>query len=380
LAEAAAEVTYAAEFFRWFSEEAVRVGGQFTRSPDGRTRLLTMKQPVGPCLFITPWNLPLAMGTRKMGPALAAGCTMVIKPAEQTPLTMLALVRILADCGLPPGVVNVLTTSDPGATVNPVLADPRLRKLSFTGSTATGRALLARAADQVLRVSMELGGNAPFLVFADADLDAAVDGAMIAKMRFTGQACTAANRFLVDNRVSDEFAERITERMAAVVVGRGTEPGVTAGPLINAEAVDKVQELVDDAVTKGARVLLGGKPTPGPGHFYPPTVLADVPDGARMLAEEVFGPVVPIRSFSYEAEALAEANATEFGLVAYAYTSDLERGLRAAETLEAGMIGLNQGLVSNPAAPFGGMKQSGLGREGGHEGIEEFLETKYVAL
>jgi succinate-semialdehyde dehydrogenase/glutarate-semialdehyde dehydrogenase len=380
LAEAAGEVDYAAEFFRWFAEEAVRVEGGYRRSPDGRTRLLTMQQPVGPCLFVTPWNLPLAMGTRKIGPALAAGCTVVIKPAEQTPLSMLALVGILADCGLPPGVVNVITSSDPAGVTNPLLADPRLRKLSFTGSTATGRVLLARAADQVLRVSMELGGNAPFLVFGDADIEAAVDGAMVAKMRFTGQACTAANRFLVDNRVVDAFAEQLTERMAAAVVGRGTEPGVTVGPLIDAAAVEKVQSLVDDAVAKGARVLTGGKPLPGPGHFYPPTVLTEMPNSARILAEEVFGPVAPIRSFVYDAQALAEANATEFGLVAYAYTADLDRAVRVAEGLEAGMIGINRGLVSNPAAPFGGVKQSGLGREGGFEGITEFLETKYVAL
>ncbi|HEX3828029.1 MAG TPA: NAD-dependent succinate-semialdehyde dehydrogenase [Sporichthyaceae bacterium] len=380
LSEAAAEVDYAAEFFRWFAEEAVRVDGGYRRSPDGRTRLLTMRQPVGPCLFVTPWNLPLAMGTRKIGPALAAGCTVVIKPAEQTPLSVLALVAILVDCGLPPGVVNVVTSSDPAGVTNPLLADPRLRKLSFTGSTAVGRVLLARAADQVLRVSMELGGNAPFLVFGDADIEAAVDGAMIAKMRFTGQACTAANRFLVDNRVVDAFAEQLTERMAACVIGRGTEPGITVGPLIDAAAVEKVQSLVDDAVAKGARMLLGGKALPGPGHFYPPTVLADVPNSARILVEEVFGPVAPIRSFVYDAQALAEANATEFGLVAYAYTADLDRAVRVAEGLEAGMIGINRGLVSNPAAPFGGVKQSGLGREGGFEGITEFLETKYVAL
>jgi len=378
--EAVAEVAYAAEFFRWFAEEALRIGGGFSRSPDGRTRLLTMKHPVGPCLLITPWNLPLAMGTRKIGPALAAGCAVVVKPAEQTPLTMLALARILADCGLPAGVLNVVTTSAPAPVANALLADPRLRKLSFTGSTATGRALLARAAEQVLRVSMELGGNAPFLVFADADIDAAVDGAMVAKMRFTGQACTAANRFLVDNRVVEAFTERLTERMAGLRVGRGTEPGVTVGPLIDADAVAKVQALVDDALAKGARLMLGGKPQPGPGHFYPPTVIADVPPGARILAEEVFGPVAPIRSFVYDTEAIAEANATEFGLVAYAYSADLDRAMRAAETLEAGMVGINRGLVSNPAAPFGGMKQSGLGREGGHEGMEEYLETKYVAL
>jgi succinate-semialdehyde dehydrogenase/glutarate-semialdehyde dehydrogenase len=380
LSEAKAEVTYAAEFFRWFAEEAVRISGGFTRSPDGRTRLLTMKQPVGPCLFITPWNLPLAMGTRKLAPAIAAGCTSVIKPAEQTPLTMLALARILVEVGLPAGVVNVLSTSDAAATMNPVMSDPRLRKLSFTGSTATGRTLLARASEQVLRVSMELGGNAPFLVFSDADIEAAVEGAMVAKMRFTGQACTAANRFLVDNRVVEDFGHRLAERMSALVLGRGTDPDVTAGPLIDRAAVEKVQFLVDDAVGKGAKVLTGGKARPGVGHFFEPTVLTDVPDGARILSEEIFGPVAPIRSFAYDATAIAEANATEFGLVAYAYTADLDRAMRVAEGLEAGMVGINHGLVSNPAAPFGGMKQSGLGREGGREGIEEFLETKYVAL
>jgi succinate-semialdehyde dehydrogenase/glutarate-semialdehyde dehydrogenase len=380
LAEAAAEVAYAAEFFRWFAEEAVRVAGDFRLSPDGRTRVLTMQQPVGPCLFVTPWNLPLAMGARKIAPALAAGCTVVVKPAEQTPLCMLALVRILAECGLPAGVVNVIVSADPAGVTNPLLADPRLRKLSFTGSTATGRTLLARAADQVLRVSMELGGNAPFLVFADADVECAVEGAILAKMRFSGQACTAANRFLVDNRVVEDFAAQLTERMSALVVGPGTEPGVDVGPLIDEAAVVKVQMLVDDAVAKGARLLLGGKPLPGPGHFYPPTVLADVPDTARMLKEEIFGPVAPIRSFAYDAQAIEEANATEYGLVAYAWTADLDRALLLAEQLDAGMVGINQGLVSNPAAPFGGVKHSGLGREGGFEGIGEFLETKYVAL
>ncbi|MGQ0468071.1 MAG: NAD-dependent succinate-semialdehyde dehydrogenase [Sporichthyaceae bacterium] len=380
LSEALAEVTYAAEFFRWFAEEAVRIGGGFTRSPDGKARLLTMKQPVGPCLFITPWNLPLAMGTRKLAPAIAAGCTSVIKPAEQTPLTMLALTQILHDVGLPAGVVNVLPTNDAAAAMNPLLSDPRLRKLSFTGSTPTGRFLLGRAAEQVLRVSMELGGNAPFLVFHDADMDKAVDGAMLAKMRFTGQACTAANRFLVDGRVVEEFGQRLADAMGALVLGRGTDPATTAGPLIDRAAVDKVQSLVDDAVAKGAKVLTGGKPRAGAGYFYEPTVLIDVPDGARLLNEEVFGPVAPIRSFAYDAEAIAEANNTEFGLVSYAFTTDLERAMRVAEGLESGMVGINQGLVSNPAAPFGGMKQSGLGREGGREGIEEFLETKYVAL
>jgi succinate-semialdehyde dehydrogenase/glutarate-semialdehyde dehydrogenase len=380
LAESHGEIAYAADFLRWFAEEAVRISGSFTVSPDGRTRLLTMRQPVGPCLLITPWNFPMAMVTRKIGPAVAAGCTMVVKPAAETPLTMLALAEIFAECGLPDGVLNVVTTSDPGAAMNPLLADPRLRKLSFTGSTAVGRGLLARAADHVLRASMELGGNAPFLVFADADLDAAVDGAMIAKMRNMGEACVAANRFLVDGRVAAEFADRLTERMASLVCGRGTEEGVTVGPLINDKAVRKVAALVDDAVRKGATVRLGGKPLPGPGHFFPPTVLTDVPDGSRLLAEEIFGPVAAIRTFAYDAEAIAEANATEFGLVAFLYTQDLSRAMRTAETLQTGMVGINQGIVSNPAAPFGGVKQSGIGREGGREGIDEYLETKYVAF
>jgi succinate-semialdehyde dehydrogenase / glutarate-semialdehyde dehydrogenase len=374
------EIAYGAEFFRWFGEQTVAVGGEYRVAPDGRTRILTMRQPVGPCLFITPWNFPLAMGTRKIAPAIAAGCTMVVKPAAETPLTMLLLADILAGCGLPPGVLNVITTSDPGAATNPLLADARLRKLSFTGSTAVGRQLYARAADQVLRVSLELGGNAPFIVYHDADLEAAVDGAMIAKMRNTGQACTAANRFLVDNRVSDEFAARLVEKMAEQVVGRGTDDGVTVGPLVNAKALAKVGALVDDAVAKGGRILLGGKALPGPGYFYAPTVIADVPDGAHLLSEEVFGPVAPIRTFAYDAEAVAEANATEYGLVAFAYTADLQRAMRTAESLEAGMVGINVGLVSNPAAPFGGVKSSGVGRESGFEGIDEFLETKYVAL
>jgi succinate-semialdehyde dehydrogenase/glutarate-semialdehyde dehydrogenase len=380
LADSRTEITYAAEFFRWFGEETVRVAGSFAVSPDGKSRLLTIKAPVGPCLFITPWNFPLAMGTRKIGPAIAAGCTMVIKPAKQTPLSMLALAQILADAGLPAGVLNVLNASDPGSVCNPLLRDARLRKLSFTGSTAVGRDLLTRSAEQVLRTSMELGGNAPFLVFADADVHAAVDGAMVAKMRNGGQACTAANRFLVDNRVVEEFTAGVVDRMAELELGRGTEDGVTVGPLIDAGAVEKVEGLVNDAVQKGAKLLLGGKRRPGPGHFYEPTVLTDVPEGARLLTEEIFGPVVAIREFIYDAEAIAEANNTEYGLVAYAYTTDLQRAMRVAEGLESGMVGLNTGLVSNPAAPFGGVKQSGLGREGGREGIEEYLETKYVAM
>ncbi len=380
LAESRGEIAYAADFLRWFAEEAVRVSGTYTVSPDGKARLLTMKQPVGPCLFITPWNFPMAMVTRKIGPAVAAGCTMVVKPAAETPLSMLALAEIFTEAGLPEGVLNVVPTSDPGGATSPLLADPRLRKLSFTGSTPVGRALLARAADQVLRTSMELGGNAPFLVFADADLQAAVDGAVVAKMRNMGEACVAANRFLVDGRVAEEFAAGLAERMSAMVVGRGTEDGVQVGPLINAKAVKKVAGLVDDAVRKGAKVLCGGKPAPGPGHFYPPTVLTDVPDGARLLSEEIFGPVAAIRTFAYEAEAIAEANATEFGLVAFLYTQDLSRAMRTAETLESGMVGINQGMVSNPAAPFGGVKQSGIGREGGSVGIDEYLDLKYVAM
>ncbi|MGQ0624038.1 MAG: NAD-dependent succinate-semialdehyde dehydrogenase [Sporichthyaceae bacterium] len=380
LAESAAEVTYAAEFLRWFSEEAARISGGYALSPDGRNRLLTLKQPVGPTLAITPWNFPLAMGARKIAPAIAAGCTMVIKPAHQTPLSTLMLAQILLDAGLPAGVLNVVTATDAAAVTNPLLADARLRKLTFTGSTGVGRTLLARAGDQILRTSLELGGNAPFLVFADADIDAAVEGAMTAKMRNMGQACTAANRFLVDNRVSAEFADKLTDRMAAAVLGRGTDDGVTVGPLIDDRAVAKVEHLVADATGKGAKVQLGGKAAGGPGYFYPPTVLTEVPDGARALNEELFGPVAVIREFAYDAEAIAEANATEYGLVAYAYTADLARALRVAEGLQVGMVGLNTGLVSNPAAPFGGVKQSGLGREGGREGIAEYLETKYIAL
>jgi succinate-semialdehyde dehydrogenase/glutarate-semialdehyde dehydrogenase len=380
VAESKAEVAYAAEFFRWFSEETARITGSYATSPNGQARLLTIKQPVGPCLLITPWNFPLAMGTRKIGPAIAAGCTMVMKPAKQTPLSMLMLSQILQEVGLPAGVLNVVTATDPGVVSEPLLADPRLRKLSFTGSTAVGKKLIALASEQVLRTSMELGGNAPFLVFADADLEAAVEGAMVAKMRNMGQACTSANRFLVHTSVAAEFTERLAARMAELVPGRGTEEGVTLGPLIDQAAVDKVDGLVADAVGRGAQVLLGGKPGPGPGYFYAPTVLADVPDGARMTCEEIFGPVAAIRTFSDDGAASAEANDTEYGLVAYAFTKDLDRALRVAEGLESGMVGINVGLVSNPAAPFGGVKQSGLGREGGAVGIEEYLETKYVAL
>jgi succinate-semialdehyde dehydrogenase/glutarate-semialdehyde dehydrogenase len=380
VADSRAEIAYAAEFFRWFSEEAVRIDGRYTFEPNGRGRLLVLRQPVGPCLLITPWNFPMAMATRKLGPAIAAGCTTVVKPAGLTPLSMLALAQILAEAGLPAGVLNVITTSDSGATTAPVIADPRLRKLSFTGSTEVGKRLMAAAAEQVLRVSMELGGNAPFLVFADADLDAAVDGAVLAKMRNIGEACTAANRFHVHSSVAAEFAERLAKRLEAMKVGRGTDPGVEVGPLIDAKAVTKVAELVEDARSKGARVLAGGEALGGAGHFYAPTVLADVPADARMLREEIFGPVAPVVSFGTDEEAIAAANATEYGLVAYAYTTSLERALRVVEALETGMVGLNQGLVSNPAAPFGGVKQSGFGREGGHEGINEYVNVKYVAV
>ena len=383
LAESKAEIAYAAEFFRWFSEEAVRIHGRYMVNTTGKGRILTMRQPVGPCVFVTPWNFPTAMGTRKIAPAIAAGCTMVVKPAKQTPLSMLALAKILQDAGLPEGVLNVVTAKSAGAVIEPLLRDGRTRKLSFTGSTEVGRTLIEQSAQQVLRVSMELGGNAPFLVFEDADLDAAVEGAMLAKMRNIGEACTAANRFHVHASVAEEFARRLAEKMGALKVGRGTEPDVDVGPLIDEAQRGKVTELVGDAVTRGARVLLGGGPLSGPvhpGYFFEPTVLADVPDGARLLSEEIFGPVAPIATFASEEQALEAANRTEYGLVAYVYTRDLGRAFRVCEGIESGMVGLNQGVVSNPAAPFGGVKQSGFGREGGFEGINEYLETKYVAM
>ena len=380
LAEARGEIAYAAEFLRWFSEEAVRIDGGYQVAPNGSGRVLVTRQPVGPTLLITPWNFPMAMGGRKIGPAIAAGCTMVIKPAEQTPLSMLALAAILAEAGLPAGVLNVVTTTDPAGVMEPLIRDGRARKLSFTGSTAVGRKLLEQCADKVLRTSLELGGNAPFLVFDDADLDAAIEGAMQAKMRNIGEACTAANRFYVQRGVAEEFAHRLTERMAALPIGRGTEPGVVVGPLIDANAVEKVGSLVRDAADRGAKVLTGGATVDGPGNFYQATVLIDVPREARMASEEIFGPVAPISVFDTEDEAVTAANDTEFGLVSYVYTNDLKRALRVSERLEAGMVGLNQGIVSNPAAPFGGVKQSGLGREGGRVGIEEFLEIKYVAV
>ncbi len=380
LPEARAEILYGAEFLRWFSEEAVRIDGRFGVSPNGQSRLLTMRQPVGPCLLITPWNFPLAMGTRKIGPAVAAGCTMVVKPAQQTPLTMLALAGIFEEAGLPGGVLNLVTASSSSATMGPLIKDPRLRKMSFTGSTEVGRALMEQSADGLLRLSMELGGNAPFVVFEDADLDAAVDGAVIAKMRNVGEACTAANRFHVAAAVADEFAARLADRLGAMKVGRGTEDGVEVGPLIDAIQRGKVAELVDDATDRGARVLTGGTSVDRSGYFYEATVIADVPDGARVLREEIFGPVAPVKSFHTEDEAIAAANDTEFGLVAYVYTRDIKRALRVVERLETGMVGLNQGIVSNAAAPFGGIKASGFGREGGVEGINEYLETKYVAI
>ncbi|TML79028.1 MAG: NAD-dependent succinate-semialdehyde dehydrogenase [Actinobacteria bacterium] len=378
--ESEAEITYGSEFFRWFAEEAVRIEGRYSVAPNGAGRLLVMKQAVGPCVLITPWNFPLAMGTRKIGPAIAAGCTMVMKPASQTPLSMLALAQILEEAGLPGGVLNVITSSSSGSVMEPLIKDSRTRKLSFTGSTEVGRKLIEQAAEQILKVSMELGGNAPFLVFDDADVDAAVEGAVIAKMRNIGEACTAANRFHVADGVASEFAEKLAERMGSMKVGRGTEEGVEVGPLIDDDQRSKVSELVGDAVGRGAHALVGGHPRDGAGYFYDPTVLADVPDGANLLKEEIFGPVAPVASFDSEEDAVAAANNTEYGLVAYVYTRDLKRALRVCEALETGMIGLNQGMVSNPAAPFGGVKQSGFGREGGREGIEEYLETKYVAV
>jgi succinate-semialdehyde dehydrogenase/glutarate-semialdehyde dehydrogenase len=358
----------------------VRIDGRYAVAPNGQGRLLTMKQPVGPCLLITPWNFPLAMGTRKVGPALAAGCTVVVKPAQQTPLSMLMLAKILEESGLPKGVLNLITASSSGETMSPLISDPRLRKLSFTGSTEVGRKLMEQASENLLRLSMELGGNAPFIVFEDADIDDAVKGAMIAKMRNIGEACTAANRFHVADTVADQFAEKLAEKMGAMKVGRGTEDGIEVGPLIDDVQRGKVAELVEDAVGRGAKALVGGHTRDGAGYFYDPTVLSDVPDDARLLREEIFGPVAPVKGFTDEDEAIAAANNTEFGLVAYVYTSNLKRALRVVERLETGMVGLNQGMVSNASAPFGGIKQSGFGREGGPEGIAEYLETKYVAV
>jgi succinate-semialdehyde dehydrogenase/glutarate-semialdehyde dehydrogenase len=380
VSESKAEIIYAANFFRWYAEEAVRINGRFTINETGKGRVLTMQQPIGPCVFITPWNFPLAMGTRKIGPALAAGCTCVVKPAKQTPLSMLALAQILEEAGLPGGVLNVITAKRSGEIMEPLIKDPRTRKLSFTGSTPVGRMLIEQSAEQVLKVSMELGGNAPFLVFEDADLDKAVEGALLAKMRNGGEACTSANRFHVHASIAEAFSDRLAEKIGGLKVGRGTEDGVQVGPLIDDAQRSKVAELVDDAVGKGARVLTGGQAQDGAGYFYAPTVLADVPDDAELLVEEIFGPVAPITTFSTDEEAIAKANNTEYGLVSYVYTQDVDRAFRVIEALETGMIGFNQGMVSNAGAPFGGVKQSGFGREGGPEGMAEYLETKYVAM
>ncbi|NEW41351.1 NAD-dependent succinate-semialdehyde dehydrogenase [Nocardia cyriacigeorgica] len=381
LPESRNEVRYGAEFFRWFSEEAVRVHGRYLHAPSGTGRIMVHKQPVGPCLAITPWNFPLAMGTRKIGPALAAGCTMIVKPASETPLTMLLLATLCSEAGLPDGVLSVITTKRSGAVTGPLLQDPRLRKLTFTGSTEVGRTLVEQSAHGLLRTSMELGGNAPFVVFDDADVDAAVQGAMLAKLRNGGEACTAANRFHVQRGVVAEFTTKLIEAMSAsVTLGPGIDPDTTLGPLINENQLNTVRDLVDDAVGAGATVRLGGKAPEGPGWFYPATILTDIPSGARILREEVFGPVAPIVTFDTEDEGLAAANDTEFGLVSYVYTRDLDRALRVAEGLESGMVGINRGVISDPAAPFGGVKASGFGREGGTEGIEEYLSTKYIAL
>ncbi len=380
VAESKAEIAYAADFFRWFSGEALRIEGNYKQFANGTSRVLVMKQPVGPALMITPWNFPMAMGTRKVGPALAAGCTSVVKPAQQTPLSMLAMAQILEEAGLPGGVLNIITTSSSGATTGPLIEDGRLRKLSFTGSTEVGRKLIEASAQNVLKVSMELGGNAPFLIFDDADLDSAVDGALLAKMRNIGEACTSANRFHVAEPVREEFEQRLAERMGALKIGRGTEEDVKVGPLIDQPSREKVAELVQDALDKGATRVVGGEIPDGRGYFYPPTVLGSVPDDARVLREEIFGPVAPVTSFESEEDAIARANDTEYGLVAYLFTRDIKRALRVCEGLETGMVGLNQGMVSNAGAPFGGVKQSGIGREGGEEGLEEFLETKYVAV
>jgi succinate-semialdehyde dehydrogenase/glutarate-semialdehyde dehydrogenase len=380
LAEAKGEISYAAEFFRHFAGEAVRIDGGYQVAPNGGGRFLVSKQAVGPCLLITPWNFPMAMGTRKIGPALAAGCTSVIKPAHQTPLSMLALVDILREAGVPDGVVNVVTTTRANDVMEPLIRSGQARKVSFTGSTKVGKVLLEQCAEKVLRTSMELGGNAPFIVFEDADMDEAVEGAIAAKMRNMGEACTAANRIYVQQEIIEAFGAKLSERMAALSVGRGTEDGVRVGPLIDDVAQRKVTELVDDAVAQGARVLTGGTAPDGEGYFYPPTVLIDVPRTARMADEEIFGPVAPLTPFKDEAEVIEAANDTEFGLVSYVFTNDLRRAVRVAEAIETGMVGLNQGVVSNPAAPFGGVKQSGLGREGGAIGIDEFLEVKYIGI
>ncbi|MDT4976160.1 MAG: succinate-semialdehyde dehydrogenase / glutarate-semialdehyde dehydrogenase [Pseudonocardiales bacterium] len=380
LADARSEVAYAAEFFRWFSEEAVRIDGQLRMAPAGTNRIVVLHQPIGVSVLVTPWNFPAAMATRKIGPALAAGCTVILKPASETPLTALAIADILVRAGVPDGVVNVVPSRRSGPMVSAMLHDPRVRKLSFTGSTEVGRRLLHEAADCVVSTAMELGGNAPFLVFDDADLDAAVAGAMVAKMRNGGEACTAANRFYVQRGIAEEFTTRFAQKMAALRVGPGLDDGVRLGPLVNEEGRTKVRELVNDAITAGARLVTGGTVPNGAGFFYPPTVLADVPPSAAILQEEIFGPVAPIVVFDTDEEAIAKANQTEYGLVAYVYTADLTRGLQISERLESGMVGLNRAVVSDPAAPFGGVKHSGLGREGGHDGLLEYLESKYIAV
>jgi succinate-semialdehyde dehydrogenase/glutarate-semialdehyde dehydrogenase len=380
LSDSRGEVMYSAEFFRWYAEEAVRNIGQMSRAPATGARILVQHKPAGVAVLVTPWNFPAAMATRKIGPALAAGCPVVLKPASETPLTMLALMPLLEEAGVPAGVVNVIPSRRSGAVVSAMLHDPRVRVVSFTGSTEVGRKLLHEAADNVVKPAMELGGNAPFIVFEDADIDAAIEGAMIAKMRNMGEACTAANRFYVHEKVHDEFAKKLTAKMGGLKMGNGLDDGVALGPLVNAEGRDKVVELVEDAVKKGAKVLVGGKRPEGQGYFYPATVLDNVSDDAAMLREEIFGPVASLQTFTSEDEAIRKANDTEYGLVAYLYTGDLSRGMRVSEKLDFGMIGLNRGLVSDPAAPFGGTKQSGLGREGAHEGMMEFLETQYVSV
>ena len=380
LSDSRGEVAYAAEFFRWNAEEAVRNLGQLYNAPSSGARIVVQHKPAGVAVLVTPWNFPAAMATRKIGPALAAGCTVVLKPASDTPLTMLALMPILEEAGVPAGCVNVIPSRSSGKVVSAMLNDRRVRVVSFTGSTEVGRTLLKAAADNIVKPAMELGGNAPFIVFEDADIDAAIEGAMIAKMRNMGEACTAANRFYVHEKVHDEFAKKLTAKMGSLKMGNGLDDGVALGPLVNKEGLDKVVELVEDAVGKGAKVLTGGKAPGGKGFFYPATVLANVPDNAKMLNEEIFGPVASLQTFKSDDEVIRRANDTEYGLVAYLYTKDLSRGMRVSEKLDFGMIGLNRGLVSDPAAPFGGMKQSGIGREGAHEGLMEFLETQYISV
>lgn len=380
LSDSRGEVAYSAEFFRWYAEEAVRNIGEISMAPASGARIVVQRKPAGVAVLVTPWNFPAAMATRKIGPALAAGCSVVLKPASDTPLSILALMPVLEEAGVPAGVVNVVPSRTSGKVVNAMLHDPRVRVVSFTGSTEVGRKLLHEAADCVVKPSMELGGNAPFIVFGDADIDAAIDGAMVAKMRNIGEACTAANRFYVHEKVHEEFAEKLSLRMESLRMGNGLDEDVNLGPLINKDSRDKVIELVDDAVAKGAKVLTGGKKPNGPGYFYPATVLTDVADGSKILKEEIFGPVASIQAFKTEDEVIKRANDTEYGLVAYLYTKDLSRGMRVSEKLDFGMVGINRGIVSDPAAPFGGVKQSGLGREGATDGIKEFLETQYVSV